>query len=124
MTAADPLNKSPKRRELLHKIASRALDKWKRIGRELELEQHQLNTITHQDAFECYSEVFDLWQRKADPPFTWATILDALRSPFVRENALAQEIEDWLLRTATCTWYVICCASSYLSSFCSQMRQE
>ena len=81
------------------------MDKWKRVGLELELEQHQLNTITRscQDTFECYSEVFSIWQRKADPPFTWATILDALRSPVVEENALAQAIEDWLLRTAA-TW--------------------
>ena len=93
-------------RELLHRVASRATDKWKRVGLELDIEHHQLNTISRshcQDAFECYCEVFSLWQRKADPPFTWATIIDALRSPFVRENALAQEIEDWLLRTAA-TW--------------------
>ena len=50
-----------------------------------------------------YSEVFSLWQMKADPPFTWATIIDTLRSPIVEENALAQEIEDWITST-TDTW--------------------
>ena len=79
------------------------MDKWRIVGLELEIEQHQLNTITHQDAIQCYIEVFSIWQRKADPPFTWATIIDTLRSPIVRENALAQEIEDWLLTTAA-TW--------------------
>ena len=91
-------------KELLRRVACRAMDKWILIGLELDLEQHQLNTITHQDAMLCYSDVFSLWQRKADPPFTWATILDALRSPVVRENALAQEIEDWLRTSAT--WLV------------------
>ena len=106
LTAADLLNncKPPKIRELLCKVASRATDKWELIGLDLEIEQHQLNTISQshpRNAIRCYSEVFSLWQRKADPPFTWATIIEALRSPVVRENALAQEIEDWLI---TATW--------------------
>ena len=45
--------------------------------------------------------MFSIWQRKADPPFSWATIIDVLRSPVVEENALAQEIEDWLRTAAT-----------------------
>ena len=44
------------------------MDKWRIVGLELEIEQHQLNTITHQDAIQCYIEVFSIWQRKADPP--------------------------------------------------------
>ena len=31
-----------------------------------------------------------------DPPFTWATIVETLRSPIVNKNNLAKEIEDWL----------------------------
>ena len=34
-----------------------------------------------------------LWERKSDPPFTWATIV---RSTIVIENSLAKVIEDWL----------------------------
>ena len=44
----------------------------------------------------CFVEVFDIWKRKSDPPFTWATIVEALRSPIVSKNKLAKEIEDWL----------------------------
>ena len=93
--------------ELLRRVASRATDKWKRVGLDLGIEQHQLNTISqchHQDAIECYAEVFSLWQKKADPPFTWATIIDTLRSPIVEENALAQEIEDWITSSTDTTW--------------------
>ena len=93
---ADPLKKEPKKRDLLRRIASKAMDKWELIGLELDIEQHQLNTITDPDPMKCYSEVFSLWQKQADCPFTWGTIIEVLRSPVVRENALAQEIEDWL----------------------------
>ena len=93
-------------RDLMRMVASRVMDKWTIVGIELNLEQHQLKAISqsnHQDAMQCYLEVFSLWQKKADPPFTWATIIDTLRSPIVKENALAQEIEDWITST-TDTW--------------------
>ena len=86
-------------RELLHRVASRATDKWEMIGIELDIEQHQLNTIaqsSHQDAMRCYCKMFKLWQSQANPPFTWSTIVRVLRSSILKENSLAQEIEDWL----------------------------
>ena len=93
-------------RDLMRRVARRATDKWRIIGIELNLEQHQLRAISqshHQNAIQCYIEVFSLWENKASPSFTWATIIDALRSPIVEENALAQEIEDWITST-TDTW--------------------
>ena len=36
--------------------------------------------------------------KQADPPFTWGTIIEVLRSPTLEEEALAQEIEDWLAK--------------------------
>ena len=85
-------------RELMRRVASRATDKWEMIGLELDIEQHQLNTIqsSHLNAIHRFSRVFKLWQNQADPPFTWSTIVGVLRSPIVGENSLAQEIEDWL----------------------------
>ena len=92
----DPLSREPTMRELLTKVASRAMDKWDMVALELDIEQQQLNTINHPKPVRCYNEVFCLWQKKAEPPFTWATIIDALKSPIVGENKLAMEIEKWL----------------------------
>ena len=92
--------------DLLRRVACRATDKWELVGLDLGIEQHQLNTISQynqRNHIGCYSEVFSLWQKKADPPFTWATIIDTLRSPIVEENAIAQEIEDWITSTID-TW--------------------
>ena len=59
------------------------------IGLELDKEQHQLNTITHKDPIQCYSEVFSLWQNQANPPFTWNTItIEGLRSPTIKEKKM------------------------------------
>ena len=83
-------------RDLLERVAAKAMDKWDMMGFVLNIDQHQLNTITHQNPVRCYSTVFSLWEKKADPPFTWATIVDALRSPIVGETKLASDIERWL----------------------------
>ena len=84
--------------DLLDRVASRAMDKWEVVGLQLNIELHQLRTIqkSSQSTILCFAEIFDIWERKSDPPFTWATIVRALRSPIVNENNVAKEIVDWL----------------------------
>ena len=72
------------------------MDKWQVLGLQLNIPTYQLNTIQKSTPILCFVEVFDIWKRKSDPPFTWATIVEALRSPIVSKNKLAKEIEDWL----------------------------
>ena len=92
----DPLSREPTMRELLYKVACRAMDKWYMLAVELYIEEHQLNTIKYPEPVRCYTEVFRLWKNRAEPPFTWATIINALKSPIVGEKRLAMEIEEWL----------------------------
>ena len=95
----DPLNEPPKMRDLLKRVASQARDKWRVLGLELHISYHQLQSIERSERgypILCFVKVFDIWERKSDPPFTWATIVEALRSPIVNETYLAREIEDWL----------------------------
>ena len=88
-------------RELLHKVACRAMDKWYMVGLELDIEEDQLNTIKYSEPVRCYTEVFRLWKNRAEPPYTWATIIGALKSPIVGEKRLAREIEEWLRQECT-----------------------
>ena len=85
--------------DLLNQVASRALNKWDMIALQLGIEPHQLNaikTVNLGDPMKCYMEVFSLWQNKAERPFTWATIIDALKAPMVGEVKLAEDIKMWL----------------------------
>ena len=51
------------------------------------------------DSLDCFAEVFDLWERRGSPPFTWATNIDALRADIVGEVQLAYELEQWVMGT-------------------------
>ena len=92
------LDKDPTLPYLLDRVASKARDKWDMVGLQLGIEEQQLSTISteHRDPIRCYSKVFTLWKNKADPPYTWRTIVGVLRAPIVGREDLAIEIETWL----------------------------
>ena len=96
--SGNPLDKVPTLPDLLNRVASKAMDKWDMVGLQLGIKEHQLNTIStkHQDTIRRYSNVFSLWENKADPPYTWRTIVGVLRAPIVGREDLAIEIETWL----------------------------
>ena len=101
MFTDNPLTKPPKARDLLTQVASKARDKWERVGLALGIKQDQLNAISEKrkDVILCYSEVFTAWEKTVDPAdFTWATVVEALESPIVEENNLARDIVHWLTR--------------------------
>ena len=78
--------------EFLNEVASCALDKWYRIGLQLGIEGQELNTMEQYDIIRRFSTIFDEWKSRRTSPFTWETILKALKSPLVGENQLAAEI--------------------------------
>ena len=91
-----PLNRPPRHPDLLNKVAARARDKWRNMGLQLNIPTDQLNSMTATDPISCYADVFNWWQRNGSPPYTWATIIDALRASKVGEVQLACELEEWI----------------------------
>ena len=93
-----PLNTPPEYLDLLNKVATRVRHKWEEIGLQLSIERNHLKSIwiTRQDHVRCFADVFDVWQKNSSPPYTWATMIDALRAPMVGEIQLARELEEWV----------------------------
>ena len=91
-----PLNRPPEYLDLLNKVATRVRHKWEEIGLQLSIDRSYLKSIwsIKQDPVRCLADIFDVWQRNGSPPYTWATIIDALRAPVVGEVQLAHELED------------------------------
>ena len=89
----------PKLRDLQNKVAAKARDKWKQVAIQLDIEPDHIHSIEikeHSNPIPCYSEIFDLWRKSKASPYTWGTIIDALRAPAVEEQQLASELEEWL----------------------------
>ena len=72
---------------------------WKKFAIQLELKITDINRIDQEqrgNIHNCFIEVFDLWERIASRPYTWATIIDALHC--VGEIRLATKIKKNLSR--------------------------
>ena len=98
MLCTDPFQSVPAISDLLNLVAARANEKWKLLGLQLKLSLQQLNSIEEKckQAILCYAEIFQLWQNKGDPPFTWGTIINTLKAPSVGEAKLAAELQEML----------------------------
>ena len=97
-----PLNRPPEGLAvLLNKVAIHAQDKWKYMGIQLNIPMDKLDSMIVADPIGSYAKIFNWWQRNGSPPYTWATIIDALRAPMVGEARLAHEVEDWVITRST-----------------------
>lgn len=83
----------------LMNLVSTRTTKWRQIGIELGLSTCELDAISLcgvQSLHRCFEHIFELWKRSATMPYTWDTIITALKNPQVNEQRLAIEIEHSL----------------------------
>ncbi len=87
----------PKLPDLMNYVAARVPDKWRTIGIQLGLSQADLTCIhtrSDGDSNTCFTEVFTIWERRMDPPYSWKTIIEVLRCECVYELRVAEEIRS------------------------------
>ena len=71
-------------------------NKWEDIGLQLDLSHTDIERIKieEQERIEaCFIKVFNKWETKLIPPFTWPVIINALESPSVAEFRLASQLK-------------------------------
>ena len=93
------LNTPPELLDLLDKVAAKASDKWKQVAIQLGIEHGQIHAIEikkQRRPILCFFEIFYVWRESKASPYTWGTIINALRAPAVEEQQLANELEEWL----------------------------
>ena len=68
--------------------------KWYHIGVELRLSEGTLSAIRTQfsDLTDCLTEMCTKWLKRIDPPPTWDALANAVESPSVGEEYLAQQL--------------------------------
>ena len=96
--ASTPDVSPPEIVDFLEQVAVKVSAKWRMLGLKLGVKTHELDEISkqNQDGVLCLERVLALWKDKANPPYTWATVIDALKSPIVGEMSVAEDVKMWL----------------------------
>ena len=96
------LTNRPKLKDLMNEVAVKIQpSKWKRIAIQLGLSQDEIDIIkiNNNDVEDCFSRTFDTWKHiVTEVPYTWSSVLSVLRSPCVKEETVAGDLEEKLHR--------------------------
>ena len=91
-------DRTPNLDELMNDVAAVIPAKWRFVGVQLKLPKGTLDEIQAQnagrpdDSKHSFEQVFDRWRSLGTSPYTWMTMINALRSPAVGEVTLANEL--------------------------------
>jgi len=86
----------------MNEVAAKIPGKWRDVGLQLGVDHDVLEGIatnSQGDTNHCHSKVFTRWknQNSAMHPYTWSTIVQALKAPAVGEERLADKISVMLI---------------------------
>ena len=91
------LDSEPELSDLMNEVATKIPGKWRDVGLQLGLDQGVLEgiaLISPENTNHCYANVFIRWknQNSTTHPYTWSTVVQALKTPAVGERRLADKI--------------------------------
>ena len=104
---------TPNHDDLMNDVAAVIPATWRLVGVQLKLPNGTLDEIQAQNAgkpYECkhsFEQVFVKWGSLGTSPYTWKTMINALRSPAVGEVTLANELSTKMhvsIAHASCCW--------------------
>ena len=86
----------------MNSIAANIPSQWREVAIGLGLDSADISRIegdipTHKST-PCYIAVFNTWKNKGTEEFTWGTVLEALRTPLVNAQSLANTLESQLCK--------------------------
>ena len=90
------LHYAPSDQDLMNYVVAKIPTKWKEVGVQLGLAHECLERTEAENRNQqyCFFDILNKWKKNASPPYTWATLIDALLQPSVNEKLLAQTLRD------------------------------
>ena len=85
----------PKDSELMNDVAAKAPDQWMNFGTMLDIDSSVLYSFKarhNANLIACYRDVFAWWRVTTIHPYTWATVVEILKSDIIGRHDLAAEI--------------------------------
>ena len=80
----------------MNDVAAAIPAKWRAVGTQLNVSSSDLDRIGVENPQDCqgsFQKMLDHWKKKSTSPYTWRTIIDALKAPAVGEVARANNLE-------------------------------
>ena len=80
--------------DLANKVVTRISTKWKQVAIELGVSWDEINRISKDEngSFDQFMTVLHHWKSASMKPYTWKTVIAALKSECVNELSLAEEL--------------------------------
>ena len=82
----------------MNDVAAKIPARWRDVAIKLGLEVEELNSVDERvpsrDPHQCYYHVFNIWKAKNTTPYTWESVIKALKSSSVDEQKIAEDIES------------------------------
>ena len=80
----------------MNHVGVKMLSRWQLFGILLKIPVPELDTYPIHNCAICFTRVFDSWQRKGSPEFSWETVINVLESPLLGERHLASEVRKMI----------------------------
>ena len=90
----------------VHESLWEVRSKWRNLGIQLDIKVEDLEAIAannHQKVDECFADCIICWLRQSNPPPTWTSLINALKSPTVGFQDLAKTLERKYLQQSSIT---------------------
>ena len=80
--------------DLANRVAAIIPHKWNQVAIQLQLSTGERKAIEkdNTESSERFMAVLEHWERSCDLPYTWETLITALKSAFVGEQRLAEQL--------------------------------
>ena len=75
-------------------IGSQMPSKWRMFGILLDIPWSELDTYPAHSCVDCFARVFDTWEKKGHPEFSWETVVSVLKNPLLEEMQLALKVRQ------------------------------
>jgi len=102
------LESEPKLSELMNEVAAKIPNKWRDVGLQLGVTHSELEAFasaSSPDTNSRFTSVFSAWQKHMNVPYTWTSLIQALKAPSVEEIRLAEKLKNRLTGSILPTQY-------------------
>ena len=95
-TASLTVSYEPKLKDLANHVAAVIPGKWMEVAIQLDLTMGEIDSIEHDrnSSFLRFMAVFEQWKKSCRQPYTWESLITALKSTSVNEFRLAKKLQE------------------------------